>query len=212
MKRICVLAGVILCLLSACLPANAAVGSTKEPTAGNKIYIAGNPDLYPLEYYDEKSGTYQGIMPEIFEEIGEEYGLEFLYIAADGKNRQEDLAENAQVEIASVHYRGDIELEERIRLFTYTENGEERIISMGFTMIANPKLISTVEKAVEEIDPNVWIDAVMALEKPRDHFWLVFWLILCVAVLLLAVAAILIYLHKRSKEKAARDLDAFRLH
>lgn len=29
------------------------------------IYVAGNPDAYPLEYYDEATETYQGVIPEL---------------------------------------------------------------------------------------------------------------------------------------------------
>ena len=29
-------------------------------TDGKIIYAAGNPDLYPIEYYDAESQTYQG--------------------------------------------------------------------------------------------------------------------------------------------------------
>ena len=32
-------------------------------TEGTIIYVAGNPDLYPAEYYDAQSGTYQGAIP-----------------------------------------------------------------------------------------------------------------------------------------------------
>ena len=33
-------------------------------TGGAIIYVAGNPDLYPMEYYDPESGTYQGAIPD----------------------------------------------------------------------------------------------------------------------------------------------------
>ena len=29
------------------------------------IYVAGNPDAYPLEYYDDDTGTYEGIIPQM---------------------------------------------------------------------------------------------------------------------------------------------------
>ena len=36
------------------------------------IYVAGNPDLYPLEYYDADSQTYQGAIPSFLEQFARE--------------------------------------------------------------------------------------------------------------------------------------------
>ena len=30
------------------------------------VYVAGNPDLFPFEYYDTRSDSYQGILPELY--------------------------------------------------------------------------------------------------------------------------------------------------
>ena len=43
------------------LPNHAAAAETAE---GDTVYVAGNPDLYPFEYYDTQSESYQGILPD----------------------------------------------------------------------------------------------------------------------------------------------------
>ena len=35
----------------------------------NSVFIAGNPNLYPLESYNEKTGEYEGVLPELFKAI-----------------------------------------------------------------------------------------------------------------------------------------------
>lgn len=47
----------ISCLIFLMLPlsVSASVHTVAEPTVGNTVYIAGNPDLYPIEYYDEQN-------------------------------------------------------------------------------------------------------------------------------------------------------------
>ena len=49
-------------------------------TEGTIIYVAGNPDLYPAEYYDAQSGTYQGAIPNFLRAFAEEYGYDLRYL------------------------------------------------------------------------------------------------------------------------------------
>ena len=44
------------------------------------IFVAGNPDLYPLEYYDTGTGTYEGVIPRLLARFSE--SPEFASIAA----------------------------------------------------------------------------------------------------------------------------------
>ena len=43
------------------------------------IYVAGNPSLYPLEYYDPETETYQGAIPAFLEQFAQEYGYTVTY-------------------------------------------------------------------------------------------------------------------------------------
>ena len=51
-KKITAVAAACLILLCSAFSISAAVEYTAEPTGGNTVYIAGNPDMYPIEYYD----------------------------------------------------------------------------------------------------------------------------------------------------------------
>ena len=94
MKRLIVSAIFLLSVFFACIPVSAEVMSTREPTAADTIYIAGNPNMYPLEFYNEKTECYEGILPKIYEQISEQTGIDFSYVSADSKDRQKELCEN----------------------------------------------------------------------------------------------------------------------
>ena len=55
-KWIVWLTAAVLAVLSVTAAA-AAVNFTEEPTGGDTVYIAGNPDAYPIEYYDAESAA-----------------------------------------------------------------------------------------------------------------------------------------------------------
>ena len=58
MKRLIVSAILFVGAFLVCFSVSAEVISTKEPTASETVYIAGNPNMYPLEFYDEKTECY----------------------------------------------------------------------------------------------------------------------------------------------------------
>ena len=41
---------------------------------GAIIYVAGNPELYPVEYYDPDSQSYQGALPEFMQTVSSSAG------------------------------------------------------------------------------------------------------------------------------------------
>lgn len=71
------------------------------------IYVAGNPDAYPLEYYDEATGTYQGVIPQLLARFSEESVYDVVYYSPQAKDQREHLAKNLQVDLLSGYTQGD---------------------------------------------------------------------------------------------------------
>lgn len=65
------------------------------------ILVAGNPDAYPLEYYDGQSGTYQGLIPQLLKEFSDSTEYEIRYYEPGASDRRKRLARNRQVDIIS---------------------------------------------------------------------------------------------------------------
>ena len=106
------------------------------------IYVAGNPDGYPLEYYDRDSGTYQGVIPQLLRRFSDQSRYEVIYYPTDGADRREHLAENLQVDLLSGYREGD-DLPPRtgeIALFQTTYEGREQICFLCLTQAAPPSL------------------------------------------------------------------------
>lgn len=104
------------------------------------IYAAGNPDLYPIEYYDRDTESYVGIIPEMLKEFSREHGYEFSYYRADEGDMREELGMNHQVDIIS----GCIEGEDignfdeaggytSVQLFSSVEDGQTRVYEVYVT-------------------------------------------------------------------------------
>ncbi len=65
------------------------------------IYVAGNPDSYPVEYYDAREGIYKGMIPDLFREFSESWDYDIQYYKPGEKDLRQPLAEERQVDIIS---------------------------------------------------------------------------------------------------------------
>ena len=65
------------------------------------IYIAGNPNAYPLEYYSPGAQCYQGVIPELLNRFSEQSRYDVRYYAPDQGDRREALAASRQVDLIS---------------------------------------------------------------------------------------------------------------
>lgn len=65
------------------------------------IYAAGNPDAYPIEYYDSETGSYEGLIPELLKSFSEQTDYDVIYYGADKDDEREQMLANLQVDIIS---------------------------------------------------------------------------------------------------------------
>lgn len=99
------------------------------------IYVAGNPELYPLEYYDAETGTYQGAIPALLADFADRSGYEIVYYEPGATDRRAGLAEHVQVDVISgitegEHFAG---AEDAVVLFAADVEGERIEYSLAFT-------------------------------------------------------------------------------
>ena len=139
-----------------CPTALAAVTATPEGAGGpDCVYVAGNPDWYPVEYYDPETGRYEGVMPELLALVGERTGLNFTYIRAGEADERLRLAKNGQVELLSGCAGDEAALWEYSApsraVLTLTVDGRETEVCFAFTGIASDGLAGTVEGALAGI-------------------------------------------------------------
>ena len=107
------------------------------------VYVAGNPQAYPIEYYDADSQTYQGVIPELLREFSAKSRYEIVYYQAGGADGRERLAKNLQVDIVSGYAQGDAlpDGAQSATVFHTMQDGQDMAYQLCFTQAAplNPK-------------------------------------------------------------------------
>ena len=135
----------------------AAVQSTPEAAGGaDSVYVAGNPDWYPIECYDPDTKCYEGILPEMLERVGEQTGLNFTYVLAGREDQRLHLAQNGQVEMVSGYALDAEELQnDRMTtsqvILTIPQDGQKVEACFAFTDIAGDDHIDAVESALDTL-------------------------------------------------------------
>ena len=200
----------MLAMLTPC--AFAKVVTTKEPTNGSTVYIAGNPDMYPLEYFDKDTNSYKGIIPTMFKKLSKQSGLDFSYISSGDKNEQKRLAKNKQVEVVSVHFEGEAgALKSESFIMSLSKNGKERKVCVGFTEIAPENVKTAVSAALNSSASQEMLRAAVenADEYKPESF--PYYLLIIIGALGAAVVVLVIIIvrtnlkKKRSAENKLED-------
>ncbi len=142
------LLGLAAAALCALLAAPAAFAADSEV-----LYVAGNPSLYPAEYYDAHSGAYEGALPALLEQVGEAAGLKFVYIHPGTDDQRAALAQNLQVELVSGLTAGDEALDgagvdEGPVIFTVQTQDGPMDIRLGYTRLLGQQQRAAIEAAI----------------------------------------------------------------
>ena len=109
------------------------VSTTAEPTGdAGCVYIAGDPDGFPMEYYNEVTDEYEGIMPDALELVSKRTGLDFVYISAGAEDQRQRLLKNNQVQLVTGY------------------------ASVEFSDVASDKLKKQVTSSLDSITEREW--------------------------------------------------------
>lgn len=125
------------------------------------IYVAGNPDLFPVEYYNEELKQYDGVMPEILKQISETTGIVFEYMTPSPSDERVHLIKNKQVELVSGFKKSEMLyndkqplMEESPIVMEFTEDGKQQQVCFAFTSIAPAEFKKVFNQALSQIDSN----------------------------------------------------------
>lgn len=175
----------------------------------NLIYVAGNPDLYPLEYYDPDTGTFAGAIPTMLSDFADASGYEIVYYQPGDEDRRDQLAANQQVDLISgcVAAEGEKPYANtvcRIDLYYAEEDGEPYTYSLFCTNVSPESFQQEIAGYFDSLSrAELGGEVAAALEQPRPGFSFVPVVVgLGAAVLLLAAAVGLVYHRGRKKLQA----------
>ncbi len=171
------------------------------------VYVAGSPDNYPVEYYDEDTKSYKGVIPDLLNKISEYSGLNFVYINGDKKNK--DISgKNFQVDIVSSANKISSYGKEYFEMISYDKGGKTIKAGLIFTTLLDDSKITAIKSAANKISLNerngIYLSYASRKEK-TDYKWLVGSVVL--SLLLLAFIGVLLSRIKRiQKENDAEKM------
>lgn len=165
------------------------------------VYVAGNPDLYPFEYYNDDSERYEGLMPDIYEVVAKKTGHKFKYINPGKNNEQKRLVKNSQVDLVSAYHDGDID-EKNIKDPIAISDGKTSIY-IAFSKNASEDIVADITEAIGDISSEEMLSMIASnthkikeTEKDNSQF-----AVLIVVVIALIALIVGIYLRHRRKKQ-----------
>ncbi len=172
------------------------------------IYVAGNPDLYPMEYYDEDTETYQGVIPQLLEQFSKQSNYKIIYYNKVSKDERAQLAANRQVDLIS----GCVDAEsfehtdnDSIVVFETVKNGKPVSYKLYFSDVAPKSLKADLQNyfagVTQEVKTGILVDVKEHTPIKSRSLILDSIISLSLAVLILITAVILLVRKYRHKLK-----------
>lgn len=169
------------------------------------IYVAGNPSIYPIEYYDRTTDSYQGVIPELLEQFSEESGYEIQYYEPGDRDQRAQMAASRQVDIIS-GCTGDEEFqnteEQEVVLFQAEKNGETVSYQLLLSDSAPDEFRTEFRQFFSEVSQSEKTGLLMEVQEEQDDGFLQglsFNIMGFFVVLVLLLAVLLVMLRKFRK-------------
>ncbi len=173
------------------------------------IYVAGNPNAYPVEYYSRETGSFQGIIPELLQRFSQQSIYNIVYYSASREDQRERLALNRQVDIVSgldgtenIRHRAGTD----IVLLDTIQKGEPVTYRLSLIDVAPESLRGELEDFLAgvsaETRTGLLIEAAQRTSLPRQsRLEAAVWGI-SLAAAILAAALLLQFLRRRRRIRA----------
>lgn len=176
------------------------------------IYVAGNPNAYPLEYYDEDAGAYQGVIPELLRQFSEQSSYQLIYYQEGTRDQRAQLAKNRQVDILSGYTQADKapSYSQPVTVFSAVWEGEEITYQVYVSDVAPQALKGQLESYFSSVGEETLSGAAVhaAVQHPTPHalYWSLAGLGLAAAALAAAVI-LLVRRYRRMLRKAEQSIE-----
>ncbi len=193
-RKILQFALVYIAALQLCFSVGADVITTGNPQKNNNaVFVAGNMDLYPIEYYNDSTGDFEGVFPEIYKEISGRTGLDIVYVY-DEKMPQYQAAVQYSCDLVSA-FITDSETflaEDSVTVFSYNVDGKIVNLGVAFTENCDPDTAIVLKNELMKVTAeDINGHLVMSLRQKDNHrFFDVTLILLCVIFCVILVATI----------------------
>ena len=200
----------IMLVILSVQPVFAEVYTTEKTEGfGDCIYVAGSPDNYPVEFYDEDKKAYCGIIPDMLTVISERSGVDFAYINGN-KTDKITMGENLQVEIVSSSANDSKPpyYKDYLELVSFEKDGKTVKSGLVFTSLADDTVISKIKTAAngisEDIKSGIFLS--YATESSKINYLLLFLTLGICLILIAAIILLILHIGRIRKEHSADKL------
>ena len=195
-----ILAATVAVLLLICTAF--ACGATEKTAPKRAVYVAGQYNFYPVEFFNEQNHRYEGILPEILQETAEENGWEIIFIQRE--ESVAEMAENGEVDIISSYVTdtGRTFVKDFVTVLSYNQQGKTVNIGYGFPKTADSDIKKAIERKVSSIDDEELHGYLVSarFEKPNDKTGFFIMSVFSVILLLLILMFVIIRNRQTAKE------------
>ena len=191
-------------LLHACLLMALCGMTAAAQPAAPLIYVAGNPDLYPIEYFDASTNEYRGVIPNLLQDFSDDSGYEVVYLDSGGTDERQTKLKNRQAELISGCCIADAfaqeDWQDGISILQTEINGEKAEYRILFSDIADTACRQALTDYMAAVSDARLYGAVLAQSQKnsdRPPAWLLAALFFVVVLLAAALVACVFWSRKK---------------
>lgn len=179
----------------------------------NTVYVAGNPDLYPIEYYDNDSKTFKGLIPDILEGFSRNGVCKIEYLDTRNSDLRRQKAENLQSELISgcAHSEFSEQMwQDGVVVLDLIRDGAVVEYKILFTEIANENLKNSLKEYFANVKTSEKISLLIgeAINKKISlSFGMWIFIIVFAFVFLICFLVFAVYLKKRILRNSQYKID-----
>ena len=167
------------------------------------IYVLGEHDNAPIEYYNDETEQFEGVMPDLLKIISQKTDIDFVYINGSDKNK-DTLAHNLQAELVSccnLDSNKDYAVS-TAEVFEYSRDNSLNRVGFAFTKLAGEDFITNFNSALAEI-PHSQIDGLMLKYSAhkQTNYGLLIPIGIAVALILAFLVVVLIIQNNKIRQK-----------
>lgn len=135
------------------------------------VYVAGNPNAYPLEYYNPQTKCFEGAIPELFHSFSQNSKYQIEYYDAGSIDHREHLAKNLQVDLISGYQKDDLmpAYVQELEIAAFNQNNQQKTVRIGFTDAAPEAFVTEFEAFTQSVSAETLCGLLVdAVERPTQ--------------------------------------------
>lgn len=179
----------------------------------NTVYVAGNPNLYPIEYYDNESKTFQGLIPNVLADFSRNGAYKIEYLDTQNHDMRRQKAENLQSELISGCVQSEFSdalWQDGVVVLDVMQDGNIVEYKILFTQIADETLKNSLKEYFSNItasEKNRLLIGEATNKKMSISFGTWIWIIMFAFVFLTIFVVLAVYLKKRILKNMKYKID-----